>query len=38
MLDMKAQNTVMLKHKFFQNLTTLDVTNNSLDTVIFDPK
>ena len=27
MLDKKAQNTVMLKLKFVQNLTTLDVTN-----------
>ena len=35
MLDRKAQNTMMLKLKFVQNLATLDVTNNSLETVIF---
>ena len=29
---------LMLKLKFVQNLATLDVTNNSLETVIFDPK
>ena len=28
----------MLKPKFVQNLATLDVTNSSLETVIFDPK
>ena len=28
----------MLKLKFTQNLATLDITNSSLDTVIFDPK
>ena len=28
----------MLKLKFVQNLATLDVTNSSLETVIFDPK
>ena len=38
MLDKKAQNTVMLKFKFVQNLATSDVTNSSVDTVIFDPK
>ena len=38
MLDMKAQNVMMLKLKFVQNLATLDVTNSSLDTVIFDQK
>ena len=38
MLDKKAQNTMMLKLKFVQNLATLDVTNSSLETVIFDPK
>ena len=37
-LDRKAQNTVMLKLKFVRNFTTLDVTNSSLETVIFDPK
>ena len=35
MLDKKAQNTMMLKLKFVQNLATLVVTNNSLETVIF---
>ena len=29
---------MILKLKFTQNLATLDVTNSSLDTVIFDPK
>ena len=38
MLDKKVQNTVMLKLEFVQNLATLDVTNNSLETIIFDPK
>ena len=38
MLDKKAQITMMLKLKFVQNLATLDVTNSSLETVIFDPK
>ena len=28
----------MLKHKFVQNLATLDVTNSSLETVKFNPK
>ena len=28
----------MLKLKFIQNMATLDVTNNTLDTVIFNPK
>ena len=35
-LDKKAQNMMTLKFKFVQNLVTLDVTNNSLDMVIFD--
>ena len=38
MLDEKAQSTMILKLKFVQNLATLDVTSNSLYTVIFDPK
>ena len=38
MLDKKEQTTVMLKFKFVQNMATLDMTNNSLDTVIFNPK
>ena len=29
---------MMLKLKFVQNMATLDITNNTLDTVIFDPK
>ena len=37
MLNKKAQNMMMLKLKFLQNLANLDITNNSLDTVIFDP-
>ena len=28
----------MLKLIFLQNLATIDVTNSSLETVIFDPK
>ena len=38
MLDKKALSTMMLKLKFIQNLATLGVTNNSLDTVISDQK
>ena len=38
MLDKKAQNMIMLKLKFVQNLATLDVTNSSLETTIFDSK
>ena len=38
MLDKKARNMMMLKIKFVQNLATLDVTNSSLETVIFYPK
>ena len=37
MLDKKPQST-MLKLKYVQNLATLDVTNSSLEMVIFDPK
>ena len=37
-LDKNIQNMMMLKLKFVLNLATLDVTNNSLDMVIFDPK
>ena len=29
---------MLLKLKFVQNLATLDVTNSSLETIIFDPK
>ena len=38
MLDKKAQSMMMIKLKFVQNLATLDVTNSSLEMVIFDPK
>ena len=38
MLHKKSQNTMMLKLKFMQNLATLEVTNSSLETDIFDPK
>ena len=38
MFDRRAQNTMMLKLKFVWNPATLDVTNSSLETVIFDPK
>ena len=38
MLDKKAQSRVVLKLKFVGNLATLDVTNISLETVIFDQK
>ena len=38
MLDRKAQNMMMFKLKFVQNLATSDVTNSSLETIIFDPK
>ena len=37
-LDRKVQNAMMLKFKFLWNLASLDVTNSSLETVIFDPK
>ena len=36
-LDRKAQNTVMLKLKFTQNLAILGVRNSGLETLIFDP-
>ena len=38
MLDRKTQNTMTLKFKSVWNLATLDVTNSSLETVIFYPK
>ena len=38
MLDKKAHKTMMLKLKFVWNIATLDVTNSSLETLIFDPK
>ena len=37
MLDNKEQCTVVLKLKFTRNCASLDVTNNTLETVIFDP-
>ena len=37
-LDRKVKNTIMLKLKFTWNLAILDVPNNCLETVIFDPK
>ena len=37
-LDKNAQNPMMLKLKFTQNLAILDVMNNSLQTAIFDKK
>ena len=38
MLDKREQSTVMLKLKFIRNRATLDVTSNTSETVIFDPK
>ena len=38
MLDKKAQNTITLRLKFVQNLATLEVTNSSAETIVFDPK
>ena len=37
MLDNKEQCTVVLKLKFKRNCASLDITNNSQETVIFDP-
>ena len=37
MLDSKGQCTVMWKLKFIRNCASLDVTNNTQETVIFDP-
>ena len=37
MLDNKEQCTVVLKLKFIKKCTSLDVTNNTQETVIFDP-
>ena len=37
-LDRNMQHAMMLKLKFTRNLATLDITNSSLDTVVFDPK
>ena len=33
--DKKAQNTMILKPKFVQNLATLDVTSSSLETMVL---
>ena len=38
MLEKKAHTALMLKHKFEINSATLDVTNSSLETMIFNPK
>ena len=38
MLDKREQVTVMLKLKFIRNMATLNVTNNTQKTLIFDPK
>ena len=38
MLDSKEQHTVVLKLKFVRNCASLDVTNNTYKTVIFEPK
>ena len=37
-LDKATHNMMMLKLKLMWNLATPDVTNNGLDTIIFDPK
>ena len=37
MLDKKAQSTLRIKLKFVRNTSTLDITNISLETVIFNP-
>ena len=38
MLDSKERCTVVLKLKFVRNCASLDVTNNTQETVIFEPK
>ena len=38
MLDSKEQCTAVLKLKFIRNWASLDVTNNTQETVIFEPK
>ena len=38
MLDSKEQCTVVLKLKFVRNCASLDVTNSTQETVIFEPK
>ena len=37
-LDKTTHSTMMLKLKLVWNLSMLDITNNGLDTIIFDPK
>ena len=37
-LDKTTHISIMLKLKFTQNSVMLDITNNGLDTIIFDPK
>ena len=37
-LDKNIQSSMMLKLKFPQNLSMLDITNSGLDTIIFDLK
>ena len=38
MLGSREQCTVVLKLKFIRNWVSLDVTNNTQETVLFDPK
>ena len=38
MLDSKEQCTVVLKFKFISNQASLDITKNTQETVIFEPK
>ena len=38
MFNKKVQHTRMFKCKFVQNLSNLNVTNSSLETIIFDPR
>ena len=38
MLDKREHSTVMLKLKYIRNSVTLDVTNNTPETVIFEPR
>ena len=38
MLNKKAQHTLMLKSKFLRDSAILNITNSSLETVIFNPK
>ena len=38
MLDKKEHSMVMLNLKFLQRIAVMDVTNNTLDTLIFNPK